>query len=186
MSKRPDKRTPRFPRDRTPSAEETALWKQSVRDIAPYQPDDAPMPEAPAPFVPPEKPLPATAVKKRSAPRPPATPQLNDTTVMHRAKAQRLKRGQLPVDVVVDLHGNNRHTAMSKVERAILACESGGGRVVLVITGKGRGGAPGVLQSLLPGWLELPSLRGKVLALQHAAPAHGGNGAVYILLKRPR
>ena len=66
-----------------------------------------------------------------------------------------------------------------------------GKRCLLVITGKGmttkQGVAKaGVLKENVPRWLNEPSLRRHVLAFAYARPEHGGEGALYVLLKRER
>ena len=61
--------------------------------------------------------------------------------------------------------------------------------IVLVITGKGtRGGdfERGVLRRQIPFWLRSPQLRDAVLGFETAGPAHGGDGAFYVLLRRAR
>ena len=62
-----------------------------------------------------------------------------------------------------------------------------GHRLVLVITGKGGGeGSPGVLRREAPIWLATPPLAGMVVNVSPAHPKHGGGGALYVYLKRPR
>jgi DNA-nicking Smr family endonuclease len=60
-----------------------------------------------------------------------------------------------------------------------------GGRVALVITGKGtmKGGG-GILRGELPRWLSEGALARSVLAWRPAARRHGGEGAFYVLLRR--
>ena len=60
---------------------------------------------------------------------------------------------------------------------------------VLIITGKGRMGAEserGVLRRQVPLWLRLPEFRGYVVGLEAAHPSHGGDGALYIRVRRGR
>ncbi len=57
-------------------------------------------------------------------------------------------------------------------------------RRVLVITGKGRDFGEGVLRDAVPRWLNEDSIRPMIRAFSHAAPKHGGEGALYVLLKR--
>ena len=56
-------------------------------------------------------------------------------------------------------------------------------RLVLVITGKGRGGEPGVLRRQVPQWLGLPEFRTLVIGFEDAHVAHGGEGALYVRLR---
>ncbi len=58
-----------------------------------------------------------------------------------------------------------------------------GERAVLVITGKGSRG-DGVLRRQTPDWLGDPSLRQVVAGWSFAHRRHGGEGAIYVALKR--
>jgi DNA-nicking Smr family endonuclease len=55
-----------------------------------------------------------------------------------------------------------------------------------VITGKGRGAEPGVLRRQVPQWLGLPEFRSLVLGFEDAHVTHGGEGALYVRLRRAR
>ena len=50
---------------------------------------------------------------------------------------------------------------------------------------KGWRGA-GVLREAVPGWLNDPVNRTRILSFCHAQPRDGGDGALYVLLKRRR
>ena len=82
-----------------------------------------------------------------------------------------------------EAHGALLHFLASRQAR--------GARVVLVITGKGaRNGDPfaerGVLKRMVPLWLGLPEFRSLVVGFESAAIGHGGEGALYITLRRSR
>lgn len=98
--------------------------------------------------------------------------------------AQRLRRGQYPIDASLDLHGYNREKAHHLLQSFIHGHYARGSRCLLVITGKGAVGG-GVLRAQLPQWLNEPDLRPLVLAFD-TARQHGGSGAFYVLLKRKR
>ena len=56
-----------------------------------------------------------------------------------------------------------------------------------MITGRGFGpDGPGVLKRAVPRWLEEAGLRRRILATATAQPRHGGEGALYLLLRRQR
>lgn len=102
-----------------------------------------------------------------------------------RRNAQRLKRGKLPVDRVVDLHGFNQIDAFEQLYGGISRAVEAGERVVLVITGKGNRGE-GVIRQNLSLWLNAPAIRPFILAFDQATAKDGGSGAFYVLLKRQR
>jgi DNA-nicking Smr family endonuclease len=60
---------------------------------------------------------------------------------------------------------------------------------VLVITGKGKVGAEserGVLRRQVPQWLNLPEFRSLVVGFEEAHVGHGGEGALYVRVRRAR
>ncbi len=107
-----------------------------------------------------------------------------------RNTADRFRKGELPLDASIDLHGMNRERAYKALIGFVKAHYDAGSRFVLVITGKGStsGGVEkaGVLRELLPQWLDDSRLAPLVLAFDGAKQKHGGSGAFYILLRRNR
>lgn len=102
---------------------------------------------------------------------------------------QRLIRGKMPVEARLDLHGHTKEPAHRALEAFIKGSFSAERRCVMVITGKGLrldSGEIGVLRQAVPRWLNSPTLRPMVLAYSHATPKDGGEGALYVLLKRKR
>jgi len=95
---------------------------------------------------------------------------------------RRLFRGDVPVDRWLDLHGLSAARAESLLTKFIETAANDGARCVLVITGKGAG----ILRGYVPEWLKRPPLSGLVLALAEARPIDGGDGALYVLLRRNR
>jgi DNA-nicking Smr family endonuclease len=98
-----------------------------------------------------------------------------------------MRRGKLPIDARLDLHGRYQDAAQAELNAFISSCAATGCRTVLVITGKGsvrEGG--GILRRRLPDWLNQSACRPHVLAFATARPEHGGSGAFYVLLRRRR
>ncbi|MEQ1510837.1 MAG: Smr/MutS family protein [Sphingopyxis sp.] len=83
-------------------------------------------------------------------------------------------------------HLAGAHTALARsIDRAVAQ----GARVVLVVAGKARGvgEAPrGAIRRELAAWLAHSPHAGRILAVRNAHPRHGGAGAVYILLRKPK
>ncbi|MDD9877691.1 MAG: Smr/MutS family protein [Magnetovibrio sp.] len=98
----------------------------------------------------------------------------------------RLRRGQVKIESRVDLHGMTQMEAHEALIRFIEEAYLSSKKTLLVITGKGTrpDGAIGVLRSAVPRWLNEPPMRQWVRAFDHAAPADGGEGALYVLLRR--
>ena len=110
-----------------------------------------------------------------------------DEAGISKRTVERMRRGKLPIDARLDLHGSYQDAAQADLNAFIASCAASGCRTVLVITGKGsvrEGG--GVLRRRLPDWLNQPACRPHVLAFAGARPEHGGSGAFYVLLRRRR
>lgn len=178
-------------RRRFPDEDDARLWRTVTADITPLTRRDPPPKRAEQgkPLPPPSPPVRQAIAAAMPAP-PPARPVRRkppllahgETPDMDRRTAERLRRGQLPIDMRLDLHGMTREPAHHALSATLAAASSAGRRVVLVITGKGQG----VLQSAVPRWLNEGDNRQRVLAFCHAQPKDGGSGALYVLLKRKR
>jgi DNA-nicking Smr family endonuclease len=71
--------------------------------------------------------------------------------------------------------------------RFVQRAQAQGARFVLVITGTGTRGSPnerGVLRRQVPLWFELPEFRRYVLGFESAHVGHGGEGALYVRIRR--
>jgi len=101
---------------------------------------------------------------------------------------QRVARGKETIDGRLDLHGLTQSEAHATLLRFLRSASSRGARLVLVITGKGvRGeGERGVLKRQVPQWLGLPEFRAFVLGFEDAHVSHGGEGALYVQVRRAR
>ena len=140
---------------------------------------------------------PPKAHKTRAAPVMPAAPTHKPTlaelshdrlTDLDKRTGQKLVRGKMPLEGRLDLHGLTQDQAHGKLTRFIATSADAGKRCVLVITGKGLKptGETGVLRQAVPRWLNSAELRPLVLAIRYAQAKDGGEGALYVLLKRRR
>jgi len=182
-------------RSRSLGEDERALWDSVKRSVAPLKRRKAaavPPPEAPqADEKPRGKPAKHVVPTPRAAPSPAraAAPPL---APLGRRMKQQLARGSLEIDARVDLHGMTQSEAHHVLARFLRSAQRDGARMVLVITGKGlRPGADpfaerGVLKRQVPLWLEGVDLRSLVVGFEPAAIAHGGEGALYVRLRRRR
>ena len=101
------------------------------------------------------------------------------------AGARRLRRGKMPIEGVLDLHGFTQAQAQPELESFIIEAGRTGKRFLLIITGKGRGSnGDGILRKRVPEWLRQGRLEKLVLAFSYAKKHDGDQGALYILLRR--
>ena len=96
---------------------------------------------------------------------------------------RRLARGSIEIEARLDLHGLSAAQARTRFVGFISAAVQAKQKWVLVITGKGRAGT-GVLRREVPLWLAEPPMNQLVIAYEPAAAAHGGDGALYLRLRR--
>ena len=179
-------------RRRELSAEEHALWRGVARSVRPLRRParrdaeegktaTAAMPAVPMAKAKPLKTIVVPHVAKPSTPPPLAT--------LARRERQHLARGRVDIDARIDLHGMTQAEAHMRLARFLRRAQSDGAKFVLVITGKGaRSSDPdrGVLRRQVPLWLQLPDLRDAVVGFEEAHIAHGGEGALYVRLRRAR
>ncbi len=181
---------------RSLSAPDFRLWHAFTRDIEPLSDVtraemDALLKDLEGGVLPPAPTPPAFEMAAYSLPdsRKPKTYAAQEPQLDARTEA-RLRRGKMPIEATLDLHGYNQEQAHVQLNRFVMDSYRLGRRCVLVITGKGSrsaGDAPaGVLKQKLPLWLSLSPLREVTLKVFPAVQGHGGTGASYIYLKRQR
>lgn len=178
---------------RTADPRERELWRAAMSDVAPLRgrkPAKHPAAahaSAKAPQKPPPKPAATSVAPASTKPKPPPDLAVGRVADMDKRSAERLRRGQLPIDGIIDLHGLSQSEAHDRLAGFIAISQKQGRRCILVITGKGlwREGS-GVLREMVPRWLNERPNRTRVLAVAQAQARHGGAGALYVLLKRLR
>ena len=177
-------------RRRALTQDERAVWTTftktivplAKREVAPH--DD--MREAP---VSGERAPPAPVKRRASAAKsdpvkaalPPASPPMPPLAPLDRRAKRRVASGRSEIDGRIDLHGHTQAEAHAALSQFLGGAAGRGARLVLVITGKS-----GVLRRQVPQWLALPEFRGHVIGYETAHVAHGGEGALYVRLRRAR
>ena len=176
---------------------DAALWKAVTKDVKHIKraPSPGPGPEtAKEPAQPQPKKTRASPARPAAPARPKPPPAPPQRELSHGRAAgvdkrtmDRLRRGQLPIDAEIDLHGHTQEEAHRVLNAFIAGHAAAGRRCVRVITGKGsfrEGG--GVLKAAVPRWLNESPLHDGILAFSHARRDDGGEGALYVLLRRKR
>ena len=204
MKRPPSTAIPEFPawprRKRSLSEEERALWESVAKQTKPLRKKhraakppavDSPATEAPAAAKPaaPPKPPPSTKILRAPKPQvPPAAPPL--LAPLGRRERSQLSRGRKEIDARLDLHGMTQARAHHALSGFLQRAHREGLTFVLVITGKGRAmGAEserGVLRRQVPQWLSLPEFRSLVVGFEEAHIGHGGEGALYVRIRRSK
>jgi len=177
-------------RKRSLSEEERKLWEGVARQVKPLRKSPLVMrPHAAEPETPaaaPSVPVRAASPVKISPPPRPQAPPL--APIGRRERAQ-LSRGKKEIDARIDLHGMTQTRAHRALFGFLQRAHHEGFTFVLVITGKGKIGGEserGVLRRQVPQWLALPEFRTLVVGFEEAHIGHGGEGALYVRVRRAR
>jgi DNA-nicking Smr family endonuclease len=167
--------------------EERKLWGHFTSSVAPLR--RAPAPADPPPAAAPSKAKSATHARPPAHAAAPAARAAAGLEPFDRRLKQRLARGTEPIDARIDLHGKTQSEAHAALLSFLRRAQSDGAKFVLVITGKGGGARDdwserGVLKRQVPQWLKLPEFRGYVVGFEDAHIGHGGQGALYVRIRR--
>lgn len=171
------------------------LWQHVTEQVAPLKGRktlhvDLPKPveeqEAKNPPRPLRRKTAAPLLPKKSTPELPPELTHSQQPGMDKRNQQRLRQGKLTIDARMDLHGMTlvqAHRALAQFIEHVWEADK---RMVLVITGKGLrpDGATGVLRTAVPRWLNESPNRNRIRGFTYAAPKDGGEGALYVRLKK--
>jgi DNA-nicking Smr family endonuclease len=176
--------------------EERALWHRVVETVKPLHPMKVQLHAHPAT-------KPATAVKAKAETKPQnvapvaARARRGDAAVPKPPEGnldshwdRRFHKGAVIPDISIDLHGQGLAGAHARLDHALDQAIHQKMRVVLLVTGKARahdrasGSGRGAIASVVRDWLTASRHAGSIAAVRNAHPRHGGDGALYIVLKR--
>ena len=183
-------------RKRGLSEEERVLWESVAKQFKPLRkkPRAAKLqtmtdPETPVAMKSPVLPKPSPPPKTPRAARPELPPVPPALAPLGRRERSQLSRGRKEIDARLDLHGMTQTRAHRALFGFLQRAHGEGLTFVLVITGKGKIGAEserGVLRRQVPQWLNLPDFRALVVGFEEAHIGHGGEGALYVRVRRAR
>ncbi len=179
--------------------DDDALWEKVAGTASPLKRGrDALMPKpvkvaAPVPKAKPQRPAPVTAPAPKSTPKPAHVPK---AAPLDRQTSRQLDKGKLEVEARLDLHGMRQRDAHAQLRRFLKVAQARGLKHVLVITGKGAAQEAsksfyeederGVLRNAVPHWLSGPEFASLVVSFSQAPRRLGGEGALYVRLRRAR
>jgi DNA-nicking Smr family endonuclease len=176
-------------KERRLSAEEATLWARVVATVEPLEgrtivppPDRTPvqagaqLAEQPTPYALP-RPSPDYGGRRPTS-----------SNTLDGSWDRRLSRGMVQPDLTVDLHGHTLDTAYRTLNAGLDQAIGRGARVLLLVTGKPRDprSGRGAIRAAVGDWLAASRHSADIAAVRAAHPRHGGTGALYIVLKRPR
>lgn len=189
-------------RPRGLSPEEAAVWRKVTETVRPL-PGRAPTPLPPTGGVgggperaisPPEiaRPIPAPAREREGPKRPPSSDWQRHG--LDASWDKRLAKAQATPELSIDLHGLTLDQAHDRLLAALGQALARHVRVLLVIAGKARphgehdarGQRRGAIRAKLLDWLAASPHAPRIAAIRPAHPRHGGDGAVYVVLRRSR
>ena len=190
--------------------DDTEVWRYTAQSIEPlkkpkgrFHPaserasDARPRLKVEAAAVNPKSAKPVAAKKEAVVPLPKPKPP-SPIATFDRKKMRKIRTGQADIEARIDLHGMRQDEAHIALVGFLHRCQAKGQRWILVITGKGKladrdDDAPfdmtrqrerGVLKRNVPRWLDEPELRSLVVSYTTAAAQHGGEGALYVHLRK--
>lgn len=182
------------------SAEEAALWRRVTATVKPLQPRRVITPTQPIVASPAPQASPAVASKVKGrvpparVPAPPASPSPASipSPGLDSHWERRLARAPEP-DFTLDLHGHTLDQAHHRLDMGLSQAKAMQARLVLLITGKPRPADPadrgtqrGAIRAKIVDWLAAGPHASDIAAIRKAHRRHGGDGALYVVLRRGR
>ena len=183
------------------SADEAAAWARLAATVKPLRkipPRDGEgdQPQAGGGDSPPKPTPPAkrpTASPLRQPPSRLPPPRPGEDQGLDATSDRKLTRGTLAPDFTLDLHGHTLSSAHARLDDGLMQAKALGARVVLVITGKSRsteaadrGERRGAIRAKVLDWLAAGPHASDIAAIRQAHRRHGGDGALYLILRRSR
>jgi DNA-nicking Smr family endonuclease len=184
------------------SPDEAAAWARVAATVKPMRRSDPPpaaemaAPQRQTESARKAEPKPANRPATSALHRPPAShssSKRDERVGLDAAWERKLSRGALAPDFTLDLHGHTLDSAHRRLDHGLLQAKALGARTVLLISGKprpaeaaDRGERRGAIRANVLDWLAAGPHAGDIAAIRKAHRRHGGEGALYLVLKRKR
>ncbi len=198
-----------MPTPRGLTVSEEAAWKQLAASVTPLRPLRSPAPDPPpSSIAPPPRPpshervtpapvgkqsVPPPRTRTPPVPRPKPAPAVDKPDGLDSHWERRLANGKLAPDLVLDLHDYSLAQAHRRLDDGLAQARWLGARLVLVITGRprpasgaDRSSSRGAIRAEILDWLASGTHASAIAAIRPAARRHGADGALYLVLRRPR
>jgi DNA-nicking Smr family endonuclease len=183
---------------KTRDPEDDALWQRVTETVRPLKGrrvlvrKPALSPVRPEPL---EGRPPLVALAARAATSPRANGRGVAVDTLDGGWDRRLRRGIVPPDLTIDLHGYTLAAAHAQLEASLSRAVAMHFRLLLIVTGRAprpdterRDGRPvrGAIRASIGDWLHHSRFATQIAAVRNAHPKHGGAGAIYVVLRRTR
>lgn len=181
------------------SADEQALWSRLAHSVTPLPGrilPPAPPPAATPPTAPPAQASRKPPARAAAAPAPSGkgrVPPLAQQAGLDSGWERRLAKAAIAPDFTIDLHGHTLDQAYDRLHLGLGQARAMGARLVLLVTGRprpveaaDRGSRRGAIRAKVLDWLAAGPHASDVVAIRAAHRRHGGDGALYLVLRRPR
>ena len=168
--------------------DEAEAWARVAATIRPLsrEPLDPPIAAEPKQPAAPPRPAKSTPLPPPAPPR----PQPHTQATLDSTWDRKLGSGTVVPDRVLDLHGRNLDQAWRAIDDGLESAIANQDRVLLLITGHARAGAPpverGKIRAAVHDWLAASRHSARIAAVRGAHRRHGGAGSLYIILRKPR
>lgn len=171
------------------STDEQALWSALARTVRPLRPQNRAPVALPVAMI--DPPAQKRVVPPPARPTPPPVPTRTPAAVLDTGWEKRIRNGAVIPEMSIDLHGHSLSAAHARLHQALGAALAQGVRVILVVTGKPPKGAlsdsaarRGAIRAEIGHWLETSAHADRIASVRVAHPRHGGDGALYLILRR--
>ena len=176
------------------SAEETALWARVAKTVTPLAGRKVFAAAAPPDAEPLAAPIPAKKAPKGRVPPPAPLPppvRRGPGPGLDSSWERKLAQASIEPDFTLDLHGCTLDQAHGRLDMGLMQAKAMGARLVLLITGKprpvdaaDRGSRRGAIRAKVLDWLAAGPHASDIAAIRKAHRRHGGEGALYLVLRR--
>lgn len=187
------------------TAEEAEAWEKVAQTVRPFKPSRQRPVDQPPAGESKSIPAPPAGTTTRAADplrRPPPRQRTPGPPVGEANKPppgldshwdRRFRAGSIEPDFTLDLHGHTLDSAHARLMDGLAQARALGARVVLLIAGKprpvehaDRAERRGAIRAKVLDWLASSSHAPAIAAIRKAHQRHGGEGALYIVLRRAR
>lgn len=181
------------------TAEEQAAWAKLAASVDPLAGRIRPTAPVTAPAASPPPAMRKPVAVHRAAPKtppvqaPPRVARRIGQSSLDSHWDRKLKAGSVMPDYTLDLHDHFVDAAHSRLMDGLAQARAMDARLVLVITGRerpvdaaDRASKRGVIRAKLLDWLAASDHGDAIAAIRKAHRKHGGEGALYVVLRRAR